>query len=184
MSVLPSSEIIKAISEAVHHAVVEVTHTDGKYCCLLYAFAGCILSRRVLQRDYRLQVGSFHFKLKHQGERWMYWSVCNNSLSTGSFHAWYLCSHPYDVEIVDLSSRHYQDIADAYHRHRNQPLCESLVKMNPLWIWTNDLMQNGYVKFFPTQELIEQTNTLIAEKSLYFQAANLACRYFQHFKTK
>ncbi len=178
MSVLPSSEIIKAISEAVHRAVVEVTRTDGKYCCLLYAFAGCVLSRRVLQRDYRLQAGSFHFKLKHQRERWMYWSARNNAL-TGSFHAWYLCSHPYDVEIVDLSSRHYQGIADAYHHHRNQPLCETLVKMNPLWTWTDYLLKNGYVKFFPSQELVDQMNTLITEKPIYFQAAQLAYKYFQ-----
>jgi hypothetical protein len=183
MTVLPSSETIKAISEAVHRAVVEVTGTDGKYCCLLYAFAGCVLSRKVLQRDYRVQAGSFHFKLKHH-ERWMCWDARGNALFAGSFHAWYLCSHPHDVEIVDLSSRHYQVIADAYHRNRNQPLSETLVKTNPLWTWTDDLIKKGYVKFFPSQKLIDQTNTLIREKPLYFQAAQRAYEYFQYIRTR
>ena len=184
MPVLPSPETIKAISEAVHLAVLEVTGTDGKYCCLLYAFAGCVLSRSVLQRDYRLQAGSFHFKLKHLNERWMCWNAPGNALVAGSFHAWYSCSHPHDVEIIDLSSRHYQPVGDVYYYNRNQPPAEILEKANPLWNWTSNLIKNGYVKFFPSQELIDQIDTLIREKPLYFQAAHLAHEHFRYIRTR
>ena len=108
---LPPTEVRHAISDAVHHGVVERLRQipgnpyDPRRNCVLYAFVGSHVISRELDRPYQVRAGQLRL------------IVDSKEINPGGAlpHAWLACEHDGDeTELVDLTARYYPAwVADA-----------------------------------------------------------------------
>jgi hypothetical protein len=119
------------IAEAVHHAVCDVTGSDGFGHCALYARAGAVVASLATGREYvvnagRLMAGTGTPDPEDAGaELHLGMDPALSGYSGREFHAWFirrpsgaatgvlLSADPASVEVVDLSVRHYRPMAEA-----------------------------------------------------------------------
>ncbi len=132
------------IAEAVHHAVCEVTKTDGLDQCLHYVFAGSSLFERIYRRRHMVQVGTLTiitnttppYTARVCGEG------CN--LDEGDFHAWIACLEG-DGALIDFSARQYRPMThgSVFGWEREDP---------PSYVWFDRQHCPDWLLFDPSKD--------------------------------
>jgi hypothetical protein len=106
------------IAEAVHLAVCEFTGTNGMGACMYYAATGWFVACKAFRKPYTLQAGSLYL-VAAPPEGVVAFEYGKGGFVGGEFHCWFAISSmdgaSQTTEIVDLSSRHFRDIANAPH---------------------------------------------------------------------
>lgn len=144
---VPPHDQQRRMAEAVHHAVSEVTQSDGLGKCLPYAVTGYGLIYHVLGVHPVLQGGRLQI-LADPPDGWIEMNPEHNGFHRGEYHAWLAIPpvrmpglhHTEDgtCQIIDFSARHFQRF------------CEETISLTPgdpaqvrwtrtdtppLWVW-------------------------------------------------
>jgi hypothetical protein len=173
------------IAEAVHHAVCDYTGTDGSGQCAMYAVAGMGLLLG-LRENACVQIGALCLQ-PDPGDPTA-WISMDPANGWGEVHAWLALwkrppspgVSPSDVEIIDLSARHYR----RYVEDMPSILPPGVAPIEKVWrqpgepayLWGTKDRLPKWVGFTVTEGLSRE---LMAEARNHTGLIRLSCQHFQ-----
>jgi hypothetical protein len=172
---LPPVEFRDRVAAAVHQAVQEVTGTDGRGLCGLYATAGAatlnVLSDGLM---WVWQAGSFRVQATREGDC-LAWDAERGGVRAFEYHAWIIRVHQRakcnlggiaageavclgdgsGAEVVDLTSRFYREHAAGIGLTWDMPEPPPYI-----WGWQNELHKEHRVALKPDARAMTEMITL------------------------
>ncbi len=172
---LPNPAQQRLVANAVHTGVVAAVGEDlAPHSCALYAMVGEAICRDFLPGGgYASQAGTLKIRLEGDDDLW--WSqVAGNPETAGlEFHAIIMAQRAGRLELVDLASRHYEELA------RRTGVSRSLTPHPaPLWSWTDELPATFRFQVHLETTAIMRRAFLVGPERSAFERAYLVARKY------